>query len=154
MVRKMKIKAYVNYDERNKIHYYKNFEVVDELPTEEYDGEKITSIDNVNLDTEQGNDGVYNYNYYCINTLEPDGNENQYYVATLKRVVDGTCDDIDNPKYYVDKAYISDDIIYSYESGALDNKYFSTYEEAKKYAEKEEYLLDSNEVFQICNMEI
>lgn len=79
----MKIKAYVSYDDDRCIHYYRNFEVESSLPEVNdvidgdydrddgkcgYNGyrERVTAVVAVNLDCEQGNDEVYNYDYYCI----------------------------------------------------------------------------------------
>ena len=71
----MKIRAYTGYNEGNKIHYYTEFEVVESLPEvgdivygSNYDGEKkvVTSIREVALDTCQGNDEVYNYDYFAV----------------------------------------------------------------------------------------
>ena len=72
----MKIKAYTSYSEANKIHRYREFEVIDILPEigevkelfPERDGERTTvcEIRELSLDCEQGNDEVYNYKYYEI----------------------------------------------------------------------------------------
>ncbi len=72
----MKIKAYTSFCESTKTHYYREFEIVNSLPqigevdeiSPAYDGQKhtVVSIEECYIDCEQGNDEVYNYNYYVI----------------------------------------------------------------------------------------
>ena len=69
----MKIKAYTNFENETKTHYYTNFEVVEELPKindiyyeDDSQIEIIKDIKQVNLDCEQGNDEVYKYNFYKV----------------------------------------------------------------------------------------
>jgi hypothetical protein len=95
----MKIKAYTRYNEQNNTHYYREFEVVDLLPTigevkevsPEYDGERTTviAIREVGLDCCQGNDEVYNYNYFeIVETFERlDDDDNWYLEETQSTFV-------------------------------------------------------------------
>lgn len=58
-------------------------------------------------------------------------------------------------KYYLDKQFqdsIYKDTYYSYESGAFDNMYFDTKEEAEAYAKYCNYMLENNEIFVICEV--
>lgn len=71
-----RIKAYVDYNDENKTHYYQMFEVADHLPELEDNliiNEKfkdynylVKDIEIVDLDCEQGSEEVNNYNYYKI----------------------------------------------------------------------------------------
>jgi hypothetical protein len=93
---KMKIKAYVSCDEHNDKHFYRLFEVIDKLPNkgDEYDyhfgdgiKEVVKEVISENLDCEQGNDEVYNYQFYRIVTdwFEDDEHEEKsYFVAKRK----------------------------------------------------------------------
>ena len=54
-------------------------------------------------------------------------------------------------KYYLDKQF--QDTYYSYESGAFDNMYFNTKEEAEAYAEYCNYMLEENEIFEVMEVE-
>lgn len=67
------IRAYVGWNDYTKTHYYSDFKVIEDLPkvNEVYyedDGriKTVKAIEKVELDTEQGNDEVYNYRYYKI----------------------------------------------------------------------------------------
>jgi hypothetical protein len=71
----MKIKAYVKFDEVNKVHSYRFFEVEKALPEvgdivrgSDYDGEKVivASVREAGIDTCQGCDDVYNYDYFVV----------------------------------------------------------------------------------------
>lgn len=64
-----KIRAYVGYSYTNKIHFYKDFEIVSYLP-------ECKEVKEVELDAEQGRDEVYNYDYF--ECLMEDG-EYKYY---------------------------------------------------------------------------
>ena len=58
-------------------------------------------------------------------------------------------------KYYLDKQFqdsIYKDTYYSYESGAYNNMYFNTKEDARAYAEYCGYMLEENEIFVICEV--
>ena len=63
-----KIKAYTGYNEREKIHYYKEFDIVEVLPKEFYNDEKIIGIKEVRLDAEQCNQEIYKHDFFEINT--------------------------------------------------------------------------------------
>lgn len=82
------IRAYTKYDEFNNAHYYNNFKVVNYIPkvNEDYNGEKVISVKSVMLDTEQGNEEVFNYDYFCIETIydEEEGYTEHYYIAIEK----------------------------------------------------------------------
>lgn len=59
-------------------------------------------------------------------------------------------------KYYLDKQFQDKhykDTYYSYEQGAYDNMYFDTEEDARAYAEHYSYMLESNEIFEIMEVE-
>ena len=62
------IRAYVDYNDYTKTHYYENFDIIDELPkiNDEYFSDKIIKIEEVDLDCEQSGDNVYNYDYYKL----------------------------------------------------------------------------------------
>ena len=91
----MKIKAYVSCDEHNNKHLYRLFEVIDKLPKvgDEYgyhfgDGikEVVKEVVSEKLDCEQGNDEVYDYQYYHIITdwFEDDEHEEKSYYVAIK----------------------------------------------------------------------
>lgn len=78
-----KIKAYTSFNEYNNTHSYAEFEIVDRLPEvndviygdddnciSKYYGERerVTKILNANLDYEQPNDRVYEYDYFEVHT--------------------------------------------------------------------------------------
>lgn len=68
----MKIKAYTGYKPGR--HLYNTFDVIDELPKVGEESpytfdEIVTSIEPVDLDCEQGNPEVWDYDYYVIETL-------------------------------------------------------------------------------------
>lgn len=80
------IKAYVDYDNETKTHYYQQFDIVEKLPSvgdvcyeDPFQKETIVDIKEVSIDTEQGNDEVYNYLYYelVIEHLDKDDNETE-----------------------------------------------------------------------------
>lgn len=83
----MKIRAYVNYDERSNTRYHRDFTIEDykikDLEVEDLDeliknttlnswldNETIINIQEVNLDCEQGNNEVFDYDYYCIKKVD------------------------------------------------------------------------------------
>lgn len=85
----MKIKVKTRFDERNKVAFYRDFEIVEKLPevgdikelNPEYDGAKTTvrEIREAHIDCEQGNDDVYNYTYYCVfKTFEQLNDDNEW----------------------------------------------------------------------------
>ena len=77
-----KIKAYVNYNEREKIHYYQMFDVVEVIP-KYYNDEEVVDIKEVRLDAEQGNDEVYKYDFFEITTIDNDKEESCYYICKM-----------------------------------------------------------------------
>lgn len=77
-----KIKAYVDYNEREKIHYYQVFDVVEVIP-QYYNDEKVIDIKKVPLDAEQGNEEVYKYDFFEITTIDDDKEESQYYICKM-----------------------------------------------------------------------
>lgn len=94
-----KIRAYVDWDDETKTHYYNDFEVVEKLPKINdvcYDDdcsiERVRSIENVELDCEQGNDDVYNYDYYKIITdiydKDYDEHDDNYHFVCIEKVYD------------------------------------------------------------------
>ena len=78
-----KIKAYTGYNEREKIHYYKEFDIVEVLPKEFYNDEKIIGIKEVRLDAEQCNQEVYKYDFFEITTLDDEKEEDYYYICKM-----------------------------------------------------------------------
>ena len=72
----MKIRAYTSFEESNKIHRWRDFEIVGKLPvlgeikeiSPEYDGEKTTLVNifECPIDCEQGNDEVFEYEYFKL----------------------------------------------------------------------------------------
>ena len=102
-----KIKAYVNYNEREKIHYYQMFDVV-EVITKYYNDEEVVDIKEVRLDAEQGNDEVYKYDFYEITTIDDEKEESQYYICkmNIEYILDeymGYIQEKIYQKYYADK---------------------------------------------------
>ena len=77
-----KIKAYVNYNEREQIHYYQMFDVVEVIP-KYYNDEEVVDIKEVRLDAEQGNDEVYKYDFFEITTIDNDKEESCYYICKM-----------------------------------------------------------------------
>ena len=80
----MKIKSYTSYQESTKTHFYNNLEVIESIP-EVYSLEKLISdtslkswLDNdkcievkqLELDAEQGNSEVYNYDFYELTYVD------------------------------------------------------------------------------------
>lgn len=68
-----KIRAWVGYSDYTKTHYYKDFEIIDKLPeietTKKYNDE-VTKIERIDLDCEQPNQDVYDYEYYKITRID------------------------------------------------------------------------------------
>lgn len=81
------IRAYTGYSERSNTHYYRDFKIVDSLPevgeiiygddNNKYYGEceRVKSVDKIELDCEQGDEVVYNYDYYRTTTQFEEYNE-------------------------------------------------------------------------------
>lgn len=85
-----KIKAFVDFNQINNFHYYQEFEIINELPKigEIIDDRKVVSINLVQLDCEQPNNDVYNYNYYTVTAIGRDAYYNEdicHYFYCLKR---------------------------------------------------------------------
>ena len=102
-----KIKAYVDYNEREKIHYYQVFDVVEVIP-EYYNDEKVIDIKEVRLDAEQGNDEVHKYDFFKITTIDDDKEESRYYICkmNIEYILDEYIEYIQEKiyqKYYADK---------------------------------------------------
>ena len=107
MVNIKKIKAYVDYNEREKIHYYQIFDVVEVIP-EYYNDEKVIDIKEVRLDAEQGNDEVHKYDFFKITTIDNDKEESCYYICkmNIEYILDEYIEYIQEKiyqKYYADK---------------------------------------------------
>lgn len=78
-----KIRAYIDWNDATRTHYYRDFEIVENLPKineiyyeDESSVEKVKLIERVNLDCENSDD-VYNYDYYeiIIDAYDKDYNE-------------------------------------------------------------------------------
>lgn len=100
----MTIRAYTGYNDYKKVHYYTDFEVVDVIPKVgevddlcwARDGYKkeVVGVYDLSLDCEQGNDNVYNYDYYEVvekTIYDPEAyngwedEENSRFIAVEKR---------------------------------------------------------------------
>lgn len=77
-----KIKAYTGCNEREKIHYYKEFDIVEVIPNF-YNGEEVIGVKEVRLDAEQGNQEVYKYDFFEITTLDDEKEEDYYYICKM-----------------------------------------------------------------------
>lgn len=102
-----KIKAYVDYNEREKIHYYQIFDVVEVIPRY-YNDEEVIGVKEVRLDAEQGNDEVYKYDFFEITTIDDEKEESYYYICKMdvEYVLDEYMEYIQEKiyqKYYADK---------------------------------------------------
>ena len=102
-----KIKAYVGYYEREKIHIYDMFNVVEFLP-KFYNNEEVIKIEEVRLDPEQGNSEVWKYDFFKITTIDDEKEENNYYICKMnvEYVLDkyiGYIQEKIYQKYYADK---------------------------------------------------
>ena len=122
-----KIKAYIDYNEREKIHYYQTFDVVEVIP-EYYNDEKVIDIKEVRLDAEQGNDEVHKYDFFKITTIDNDKEESCYYICKM------------NIEYILDEyiEYIQDKIYQKY--------YVNEYEDFDKFYDKFYQNLDSGNI--------
>jgi hypothetical protein len=84
-----KIKVCTHMNEYHKTRYYQNFIIENEMPTDEYMGIKIKCIAPVRIDCEQGNNEIWDYDYYVITTqyydnVEEDLITDDYYIAIKK----------------------------------------------------------------------
>ena len=122
-----KIKAYVDYNEREKIHYYQTFDVVEVIP-QYYNDEKVIDIKEVRLDAEQGNDEVHKYNFFKITTIDDDKEESCYYICKM------------NIEYILDEymEYIQEKIYQKY--------YVNEYEDFDEFYSKFYQNLDSGNI--------
>lgn len=62
------IRAYIDYDNATKTHYYEDFEIVEKLPKIEKefcDDERVANIEEVELDCENDSK-VYDYDFYVV----------------------------------------------------------------------------------------
>lgn len=108
-----KIKAYVDYNEREKNHYYQIFDVVEVIPRY-YNDEEVIGVKEVRLDAEQGNDEVYKYDFFEITTIDDEKEESYYYICKMdvEYVLDeyiGYIQEKIYQKYYADKYEDFDD---------------------------------------------
>lgn len=78
------IQAYTSYNDLYGKHYYRNFDIktkVPEVGDTLFDGTfKVVGVNSVSLDCEQGDNKVYNYNYYEIEYIELDSDCDDVYV--------------------------------------------------------------------------
>lgn len=70
-----KIKAYTSYNENTKERYFRNFEIVDELPI-------CDEVKAVSLDVEQGRPEVTDYNYFECIFRNADGETYEYFAIS------------------------------------------------------------------------
>lgn len=115
-----KIKAYVGYYEREKIHIYDMFNVVEFLP-KFYNNEEVIKIEEVRLDPEQGNSEVWKYDFFKITTIDDDKEESHYYICKMnvEYVLDeyiGYIQEKIYQKYYTDKYDDFDDFYNFYQN--------------------------------------
>ena len=133
-----KIKAYVDYNEREKIHYYQTFDVVEVIPRY-YNDEEVIGVKEVRLDAEQGNDEVWKYDYYEITTVDDEKEESYYYICKMdvEYVLDeyiGYIQEKIYQKYYTDKYEDFDDFydkFYSELDGGNINKLMKLHDKYK-----------------------
>lgn len=107
----MKIRAYVDYNERSNTRYYRDFTIVDELDYEVNDLEKLIAdkslnypihngsvfeISEVRLDCQQGNSEVYDFDYYVVRKVNIADYHNE-----LEEYEDVDIDD------YIDEEYVA-----------------------------------------------
>ena len=122
-----KIKAYVDYNEWEKIRYYQMFDVVEIIP-KYYNDEKVINIKEVRLDSEQGNDKVYKYDFFEITTIDDEKEESHYYICKM------------NVEYVLDEyiRYIQEKIYNKY--------YVNEYEDFDEFYDKFYQNLDSGNI--------
>lgn len=83
-----RIRAYTDYSDYSKTHYYEDFEIIDKLPKlfEIIDDYKLIRIDDVDLDCDQPSSSVYDYDYYYLTLLdEQEDNDVIYKNVCVKR---------------------------------------------------------------------
>lgn len=71
------IKAYTHW--KGNTHYYKYFEVIDELTFEEL--KKEFEVSSSKIDTSSNNSEVFDYDYYEYSYIDEDGEECIRYIA-------------------------------------------------------------------------
>ena len=122
-----KIKAYVDYNEREKIHYYQTFDVVEVIPRY-YNDEEVIGVKEVRLDPEQGNSEVWKYDYFKIITIDDEKEESHYYICKM------------NVEYVLDEyiKYIQEKIYKKY--------YVNEYEDFDEFYSKFYQNLDSGNI--------
>lgn len=66
------IKIYVDYDDANKIHYYLNFKIVNELPkiTNDMKYDEVVKIKELEKDCEQACEEAYHFNCYELKKID------------------------------------------------------------------------------------
>lgn len=87
----MKIKAYTAYTESNNTHFYREFDIVDSLPTDEVNGDErkiIKNVSSVSLDCEQSNDEVYDYDFYAVTFDIEQKDEDGNWIANIEDEVE------------------------------------------------------------------
>lgn len=149
-----KMKAYIGWNDKNHTHYYKDFEIIEKLPEKknvfDENGERIIKIESVKLDSEQGNEEVYKYDYY-VATIEMDygletdwyfcieKEEETYFTVTIKFNTYPTY-----PTYYLthDIFYSNFDINESFQDDCLFD--VKELEMVKDYLKKDSALYDYN----------
>lgn len=81
----IKIRAYIDYDDCTKTHYYKDFDLIEvknlpkigETTYKDSSSEEIVkTVEEVKIDCEQGHDDVYNYSFYKITMTRIDKDDN------------------------------------------------------------------------------
>lgn len=86
-----KIKIYVDYNDSEKIHYYRNFTIVDELPkianTKKYNSE-VVEIKEIEKDCEQASENAYSFNCYEVKRVD------------YEYMIEEQSNNIDNYTYY------------------------------------------------------
>lgn len=135
----MKIKAYTSYNESNNTRFYREFDIVDSLPTDEVNGDErkvIKNVSPVSLDHEQGNDDVYDYDFYVITyDIEQISEDGKWHVS-----VPGETEFIAIHKPLTTSELL--DAVYDFfRRCAEGNEDFSYYDEY----DAEEFLADTNE---------
>lgn len=90
-----KIKIYTNYRERTNTHFYRYFDIVDKIPQVNeivdesfFDWDKkvftarnrVCKVERVDIDCEQGVSNWEEYDYYCVETIFEDLDDNGNWV--------------------------------------------------------------------------
>lgn len=146
------IKAYIGWNDKNHTHYYKDFEIIEKLPEKknvfDENGERIIKIESVKLDCEQGNEEVYNYDYYVAKIEYDYGVTTDWYFCIKKEeYFTVTIEFKSYPTY--EAYYLTHDIFYSnfdISESFQDDCLFDVkeLEMVKNYLEKDSALYDYN----------